>query len=287
MAKRLPPLADLHAFAVVGETRNFSRAAEQMNVTQPAISKRIRALEHWLGVRLVERRANRIRLTPAGQAYAASLKEAFSVLQGATDALLKPAVGPLRVRAYTTWALRWLIPRLPRYYQLQSDHAVEVTTSLQPVDFAADPVDVAIRMASIVPPLPGATRLQRHAIAPYAAPAVATRAARALEGATRLYSLARPDDWAIWARAVGVAMPRRAIAFESTSHAIQAALEGLGVVIAAPMLVEEDVRQGRLVPVLAGPIDTEDFYWLLMAPGRARPEAILFCGWLMQEISRG
>ncbi len=285
MADRLPPLGDLHAFALVGETRSLTRAAARLNVSQPAISKRIRALEEWLGVPLVERRANRIALTRAGADYAAALREGFSVLQGATDALVKPPPGPLRVRAYTTWALRWLIPRLPRYYALKPDNPVEVTTSLLPVDFARDPVDLAVRMGPAETPMPGATRLQRQAIAPYAAPELASAARVDFAGATLLSSLARPRDWAVWAAARDVALPGRTVAFESTSMAIQAALQGIGVVISSPMLVEEEVRQGRLVALDPVPVETEDYYWLLMPPGRVRPEAVMFSGWLMHEIS--
>jgi LysR family glycine cleavage system transcriptional activator len=279
-------LADLQAFAHVGETRSLTRAAALLNVTQPAVSKRIRALEAWVGKPLVERRANRIALTEAGAAYAAAIAQGFAVLQGATDALMKPPSGPLRVRAYTTWALRWLIPRLPQYYLLQSDHAVEVTTSLLPVDFSTDAVDAAVRMAPGNAPLPGATRLWRHAIMPYAAPPIAAAARARLGEATLLASLARPRDWATWAAARGVALPDRVVSFESTSLAIQAAIQGMGVVIASPMLVEEDVRDGRLAPLDDGPLQTDDYYWLLMPPGRVRPEAVMFCGWLLHEISR-
>lgn len=285
MVERLPPLGDLLAFVLVGETRSLTRAAARLNVTQPAISKRIRTLEAWLGVPLVERRANRIVLTPAGIHYATAAREGFSVLQGATDALLKPPAGPLRVRAYTTWALRWLIPRLQRYYALTPDNPVEVTTSLLPVDFSCDPVDVAVRMGPAETPLPGATRLQRHSIAPHATPDVAAAARTDFGRATLLSSLARPRDWAIWAAARGVELPPRSIAFESTSLAIQAALQGIGVVICAPMLVEEDVRHGRLVALDPVAAETEDYYWLLMPPGRVRPEAVMFSGWLLREIS--
>lgn len=286
MSTRLPPLADLQAFAHVGETRSLTRAAALLNVTQPAVSKRIRALEAWVGKPLVERRANRIALTEAGAAYAAAIAQGFAVLQGATDALMKPPSGPLRVRAYTTWALRWLIPRLPQYYRLQTDHAVEVTTSLLSVDFSTDSVDAAVRMAPGNVPLPGATRLWRHAITPYAAPAVATAARGRLAEATLLASLARPRDWANWAAARGATLPDRVVSFESTSLAIQAAIQGMGVVIASPMLVEEDVRDGRLAPLDDAPLQTDDYYWLLMPPGRVRPEAVMFCGWLLHEISR-
>ncbi len=285
MADRMPPLSDLLAFALVGETRSLTRAAARLNVTQPAISKRIRALEEWLGVSLVERRANRIVLTRVGADYAAALRDGFSVLQEATDALLKPPPGALRVRAYTTWALRWLIPRLPRYYALKPDNPVEVTTSLLPVNFSDDPVDLAVRMGPAETPLPGATRLQRHSIAPHATPEIAAAALTDFAQATLLSSLARPRDWAVWAAARGVELPPRTVAFESTSLAIQAALQGIGVVICAPMLVEEEVRQGKLVALDPAPVETEDYYWLLMPRGRVRPEAVMFSGWLLHEIS--
>jgi LysR family glycine cleavage system transcriptional activator len=285
MTCRLPPLDDLHAFALVAETVSLTRAAARLNVSQPAISKRIQSLEARLGVALVDRRANRIVLTEAGARYASALAEGFSLLQGATEALLRPPAGSLRVRAYTTWALRWLIPRLPNYYRLQSDHSVEVTTSLLPVDFASDPVDVAVRMGAASSPVPGATRLHRHTVSPFASPAVAATLAGRFEEATLLLSLARPRDWISWGAATGTALPSRTVAFESTSLAIQAAIEGIGLVIAAPMLVEEDVREGRLVS-LAGPaVATEDYYWLLLPPGRVRPEAVMFTGWLLHEMS--
>ena len=285
MLNRLPPLDDLRAFALVGETASLTQAAARLNVSQPAISKRIQALEAWLGVALVARKANRIVLTEVGERYAAGLREGFALLHGATEALLRPPTGSLRVRAYTTWTLRWLIPRLPNYYRLQSSHAVEVTTSLQPVDFTNDPVDVAVRMGAAASPVPGATRLQNYMVAPYASPSVAASLSGSFAEATLLLSLARPRDWATWGAAADVALPARTVAFESTSLAIQAAIEGIGIVIVAPMLVEEEVREGRLVALCGAPVPTEDYYWLLMPPGRVRPEAVMFSGWLLHEMS--
>lgn len=285
MTGRLPPLDDLRAFALVGESASLTQAAARLHVSQPAISKRIQALEAWLGVALVERKANRIVLTEVGQRYAAALREGFSLLQGATEAVLRPPAGSLRVRAYTTWTLRWLIPRLPNYYRLQSDHAVEVTTSLQPVDFATDPVDVAVRMGGAASPVPGATRLQNYMVAPFAAPAVAAALGGGLTETTLLVSLARPRDWTTWGAAAGVELPARTVAFESTTLAIQAAIEGIGAVIVAPILVEDEVRAGRLVQLCGAPVPTEDYYWLLMPPGRVRPEAVMFAGWLLHEMS--
>jgi LysR family glycine cleavage system transcriptional activator len=287
MARRMPPLADLHAFALLSETGGLTRLAAQLNVSQPAASKWIRALEERVGQALVQRLANRIVLTSAGAEYAAAGLPAFKVILAATEALLRPASGPLRVRAYTTWALRWLIPHLPHYQKLQPGHEVAETTSLVPVDFARDPVDVAIRLGSAIPPAPGATRLQRHAIAPFAAPATAQRAKADLTRAMLLYSLARPKDWDSWAAARAVRLMERRVAFESTSLAIQAAAEGIGVVIAPLMLVNDDVASGRLVMLDKAPVATGDYYWLLLPPSSARPEAMTFSNWLVQEVSLG
>jgi LysR family glycine cleavage system transcriptional activator len=124
--------------------------------------------------------------------------------------------------------------------------------------------------------------LQRQCIAPFATPAVA---AAKLAEATLLSSLARPRDWAVWAAARGIDLPSRVVSFESTSLAIQAALQAIGVVVCAPMLVEEEVRLGRLVALDPVPVETEDYYWLLLPPGRVRPDAVLFSGWLLHEIS--
>src|SRR3954454_16325693 len=105
MLESLPPLACLHAFVLVAETGSLAAAAERLNVTQPAISKRIRSLEAHLGTALVHRGANSVRLTEAGQGYAAALAGAFGSIRGATRAIMARPSGPLRVRAYTTWAL--------------------------------------------------------------------------------------------------------------------------------------------------------------------------------------
>jgi len=279
----LPPLASLHAFVLVAETGSLAAAAARLNVTQPAVSKRIRLLEAHLGVALIRRGANRLRLTPEGESYAAALDGAFAGIRGATAALAAPASGPLRVRAYTTWAMRWLIPRLPRFRALHLGLEVEVTTSVTPVDFSREKVDAAIR-TSPRPPAPGAERLHEVTIAPFATQALARRARReGLAGLTLLGSVVRPGDWSFWAKATETELAATPLYFESTSLAIQAALEGLGAVIAPPLLVAEDVRRRRLVALDGGAVPTEDDYWLVLPPGPARREALAFRDWLMAE----
>jgi LysR family glycine cleavage system transcriptional activator len=281
----LPPLASLRAFALVAETGSLAAAAERLNVTQPAVSKRIRGLEAHLGVALVRRGANALRLTPEGEAYAVALRRAFAEIGTATAALGSRPAGPLRVRAYTTWALRWLIPRLPLFDSCHPGLQVEVTTSLAPVDFARDPVDAAIRTGDH-PPVPAADRLQGVDVAPFAGPSLARRIRRqGWAGVTLLGSRVRPEDWAIWSRAVGLVLPAAPLLFESTSLAIQAAIEALGAVIVSPSLVAEDVRRRRLAPLGTGAVPTGDHYWLVLPPGQARPEALAFRSWLLEQIA--
>ena len=113
MRDTLPSLGALRAFALVAETGSLTAAAARLNITQPAVSRRLRELEAELGIALVRRGANALRLTEAGARYAAAIEEGFARIRSATEALGAQSAAPLRVRAYTTWALRWLIRACP------------------------------------------------------------------------------------------------------------------------------------------------------------------------------
>jgi LysR family glycine cleavage system transcriptional activator len=151
------------------------------------------------------------------------------------------------------------------------------------VNFSRDAVDVAIRTGDRAPP--GAIRLHAITVQPFAVPALARRARRdGLAAFSLLGSSVRPVDWATWATAAGTTLHAAPLLFESTSLAVQAALEGLGIVIVSPELVAEDVRRRRLAPV-AGPVATTgDHYWLLMPGGMQRPDALAFRDWLQGEM---
>lgn len=281
MASRLPPLPALHAFALVAETGSLSAAASLLNITQPAVGKRIRALEAVLGLALLHRGANSATLTQDGADYARALRGAFATMEAATAELVARE-RPLRVHAYTTWAMRWLIPRLPRFRAAHPGIEIEVSASTSPVDFARDGVDAAIRTAPEQPA--GGVHLQSLDVAPFAARVLAAQVKRqGLGGISLLGSRVRPRDWALWARATRAEIPGTPLLFESTSLAVQAALEGLGAVIVSPALVAEDVRRRRLVPLAKGAVPTGEHYWLLLPPGVPRPSALAFRDWVRAE----
>lgn len=286
MRDALPSLGALRAFALVAETGSLTAAAARLNVTQPAVSRRLRELEAELGVALVRRGANALGLTEEGARYAAAVEEGFARIRKATEALGARPAAPLRVRAYTTWAQRWLIPRLTRFSARNPGLQVEVATSTAAVDFGRDPVDAAIRTApGGTPPAPGATRLQAIAVAPFAAPALA-RTHSGVAGLTLLGSRVRREDWRTWFAAQGEPPPATApLLYESTTLAIQAALEGLGAVICTPGFVAPEMRRRRLVRLARGVVPTGDHYWLVLPPVAPRPEALAFRSWLLEEIA--
>ena len=285
MRDTLPPLAALHAFALVAETGSLTAAAARLNVTQPAVSRRLRELESTLGTALLRRGANAVVLTEAGTRYADAVRGALDALRSATAELGADPRGPLRVRAYTTWALRWLIPRLPRFRANHPGIEIELVTSTAPVvDFAREGLDAAIRSAGTAP-APGAARLQGVTLAAFATPAALRRAGPA--GLTRLGSRVRPRDWAMWDAAQGGDPPAASpLLFESTSLAIQAALEGLGAVICPPPFVADDIRRRRLLRLPGQEAETGDVYWLMLPPGRCPPSVAAFRDWLVAEAAR-
>lgn len=285
MQRTLPPLESLWAFHLIAETGSLTAAAAALGVTQPAVSRRLRDLETLLGCALVRRSANALRLTEQGQRFAQEVGRGFQHLESATRNLAAQST-PLRVRAYTTWALRWMIPRLGRFKAQNPGIDVEVTTSVADVDLARDGVDAAIRTAPIGrPPVAGARPLQPVAIAPFAAPALIAAHPRDRLPGRLLGSKVRAEDWSRWLNRSGMAASGAPLLFESTTLAIQAALEGLGTVICSPSFVEEEVRTGRLQPLPPGDAMAGDCYWLILPQGRISPALRMFAEWLEREAA--
>jgi LysR family glycine cleavage system transcriptional activator len=287
MHRRYPPLESLWAFRIVAEAGSLTAAAAALGVTQPAVSKRLRDLEAELGCALVRRGANAIGLTAAGARLAEDLHAGFAQIQSAVEHLrAEPA--PLRIRAYTTWALRWLIPRLPRFHAAHPGIDVEVTTSTAVVDLAREGVDAAVHTVPAgAPPPQSGRQLQPVEISPFAAPSLLQGAGGEWPASARLLgSKVRAGDWELWHRHAGTAAsPAPPLLFESTTLAIQAALEGLGVVICSPSFVREEAETGRLVSLSETSIPTGDRYWLILPTGRLGEALGTFADWLVREAA--
>ncbi len=292
---RMPPISTLRAFEAAARHRSFTKAADELFVTQSAISRHIRNLEDWLGMPLFYRGHRNVSLTPEGEMYRRELTEAFSRIDLATRRLNRAHTRDvLNVHAYATFAMRWLIPRLLNFQDQHPEIDVQLTASIQPIDFRRDDVHCAVRTGPDGwDPGVRIDKLYESRLVPVASPRLSSsewplRRPADLQHATLLHSLARPDDWSIWLRAAGVPEvdPDRGMKFESSTMAYLAAQQGLGVAIAQDFLVEEDFRQRLLVPVFDLRAKSDKTYFLLSSPRfTGTPSLEMFRDWMLREVA--
>lgn len=292
----LPSLNALRAFAIAGRHLSFTRAAEELHVTQGAVSRLVKQLEADLGVGLFRRGPRGLELTEAGTAYLPPLSEAFERMQAATRLIMRSGKRPANRLAITmlpTFAMRWFMPRLADFHQLNPEIAVDVTSADRPVDFAAEPVDVGIQYGS--GPWPDdlhAEFLFAETVTLVASPALLKRKAllkpEDVKRHTLLTHSTRPDAWGEWFAAAGLtgaASPlsyRLGPAFEHFFMSIEAAVNGLGLALVPDFFVVQELRDGRLVEPLAKlRLQRPGGYYLLCLKGREREPAIrAFRNWL-------
>lgn len=253
-SRRALPLNGIRAFEAAGRHVSFTKAAAELHVTHGAISRQVSQLEAWLGAPLFLRSPSQLTLTEAGRVFLAEATAALDRLAVASLGVMERAApSALQVSAPPTFTMRWLIPRLSGFHRRRPGIEVRMTASLEPVRFQPGGYDIAIRGAQA--PLPGCVSLpfMTELILPVCHPSLA-------EGGR----LARPDDlaqqvligygtepyaWADWLKAAGIPelRPARMQRFEQMFFALQAASEGLGVVLVPAFLVMDDILAGRLV----------------------------------------
>jgi len=277
--RRLPPLSGLRAFEAAARHGSFRRAADELSVTPTAISHQIRALEDRLGVDLFERRTRQVVLTEAGRRLFPGLRDGFDTIAGALETLAREVSRPaLTISATFAFTALWLVPRMARLQATFPQVDLRLHASDDPVTLAAGRADIAIRYGA--GPWPGveAEPMLADRFAPVANPALGIRDPQNLSRAPLIHFDWRrkepaDPDWRMWMAAAGIAVePPSHLRFSQESHAIQAAVAGQGAALVSLVLVEDEIRAGRLAqpfgPVLAGRT-----YHLLRASGR-RPAIV-------------
>jgi LysR family glycine cleavage system transcriptional activator len=291
---RMPPLNAIRAFEATARHMSITLAAEELHVTAGAVSRQVKALEETLGLRLLERGHRQISLTRQGQQYFRAVTKAFDDLRDATRKLGgKARRKQLKLRAYTTFAIRWLIPRLSAFHAAHPEIEVVLKASLAPVDFSREDLDAAVRLGDGNWPGATAYRLAPNIIAPVASPALAKGPPRLVRAAdlgrhTLLHTVARPDDWAIWLEAAGASAQvdaRSGMTFESSAMSYEAAIEGQGLAMAQLFLVRKDLDEGRLVLPFKKTVDMGGFTYYLLVPNQREetPELATFRHWLLAQ----
>lgn len=293
MVHRLPPLNPVRNFVAASQHASFSKAAEAMNVTQAAVSRQIGVLEAYLGVELFHRNKRNIELTAAGRHYATSMQKAFDIISNATeDVMFETEHNTLNIRAYTTFASLWLIPRLKMFRALHPDLLFNLTTSAAPVDFEHENVDVAIQIGT---PTEAGVKFEplfpvvlRPVCAPGLAKELKLESPADLARAPILQSVLRRGDWRAWlkkAEVAGVDL-RGCLMFESSGLAYRAAIEGMGVAMGHVPLMNVDVAHNRLVAPFDVVLRRRYAYCLVYRDRHRLPKKIrLFRDWLHTEAS--
>jgi LysR family transcriptional regulator, glycine cleavage system transcriptional activator len=295
------PFNSLRTFEAVARLRGFGRAAEELGVTQSAVSQQVKSLEEWLGVRLITRGGGRVVPTEEGARLAAEVLRGFGGVASLCRALRETPSEPLALNlsCLPGFAYVWLIPRLIGFDQLHPDIPVSITTTAQMATFTDDDIDLAIRYG------PGGytglhvERLLTETLFPVCAPELLQRGPPLRTPADLVHHTLLVDDvadaagiaptWDYWARERSVTLPRglRQRRFGQSNMVIQAAERGMGVALGRSPLVVDALRRGTLIRPFAGEVASGFSYWLV-CPVTALdvPRIRVFRDWLKQEAAQ-
>jgi DNA-binding transcriptional LysR family regulator len=303
MPKRynLPPLAFFQGFEAAARTLSFTKAAEELFITQSAVSRQIKALEDHLGVRLFERKPRSLALTENGHALHRMSADVLERLQAATDQL-RAAIRTRQLSLTTTtgFASLWLIPRLQRFTGLHPDIDVRISATTDTLNLERSLVDLAIRYCPPESVPDGAVRLFGEEIIPVCAPALLADRARPLKrpadlahhvllhfdypGAQRMFM-----DWGTWLTSLGIGELTSAggLHFSQYEQMIQAAIAGQGVALGRQPLVNNLIQAGALAAPFKQTVGGSRSYFIIESPLAAgKPHVRAFAAWLMDEVKR-
>ncbi|PJI38656.1 transcriptional regulator GcvA [Ferrovibrio sp.] len=290
IARTLPSLNALRAFVAAGRHLSFTRAADELHVTQGAVSRLVKQLEEDLGVSLFSRGPRGLELTEAGAAYLPPLTDAFERMLAATRLIARSTrpANRLAITMLPTFAMRWFMPRLADFHQLNPEIAVDVTSADRLVDFAAEPVDVGIQYGSDRwPDDLHAEFLFAETVTLVASPALLKRKPLHKPDDVKRHTLlthsTRPEAWAEWFAAANLkGQAPHGPAFEHFFMSIEAAVNGLGLALVPDFFVASELRDGRLVEPLPNlRLQRPGGYYLLCLKGREREPAVrAFRNWL-------
>lgn len=287
MAHRLPPLSALRVFEAAGRCGGFTAAATELGVTPSAVSHGVRTLEDALGVPLFHRDQRGMRLTPAGEKLLQEASLAFERLSRCIEVLTGPSAGRrLAGSVAPTFAMRWLLPRLPALRRRHPSIDLAISTEREHVELGDGRFDFAIRMA-MKPAGPAEWhRLAPVGLVPVAAADCPLPLSEALARMPAIHVTAAGEDWASWAALRGLPPPdpSRGLRFDTIGMALDAAAQGMGLALARLPVCADDISTGR-VRALDAPVESGTAYWLVTRPGLLRQrEGRLIAAWLREQL---
>lgn len=292
MARRPLSLNRLRAFEAAARLGSFAAAAAELNVTPAAVSQKVRSLEEGLGFKLFRRHANNLELTEQGRAYQPGLQDAFESINRLTDQVRAMRAGPvLTVGVAPALALHWLIPRLPGFNKLHADTEVRIATGglMNPL---RDDWTCTVRRGEGHWPGYEAEELFPSTLVAVCTPQVARQLRRLqdLRKVTGIVVAHLAEQWTWWSGATGSKSLVRCgseVSFGSSSMAVQAALDGVGVAVAQIHYVSDALAARRLVAPFGIPAQRYESWYLAHRPIRSQEPALgWFRDWLRSESAR-
>lgn len=289
----LPSTSALAAFEAVARLGSFSAAAEELALTQGAISRQIAVLEELLQMPLFMRGSRGVTPTEEARAYARSIGEALLLIRSSTlDAMTRTQGNSLTLAILPTFGTRWLMPRIRGFVAEHPDITLSFATRIGKFDFDADGIDAAIHIGAADWPGADCTFLMNELVEPMASPqflrdnTVATP--QDLGNLTLLHLTSRPGAWEHWFRSLRLDMPpARMMRFEQFSTAAQACIAGLGIALLPRFLVETELVSGALVPAYPHPVVSPSAYYLVAPRAKSRKRPIAeFRDWLLKEAAQ-
>lgn len=302
MRRTIPSTQALACFEAAARHESYTRAAQELALTQGAVSRQVIALEEFVGVALFRRTRHGVALTAAGEAYARKVRNWLLGMERDTLDLMahQGTGGSIKLAAVPTFATRWLMPRLPLLAKTHPDITVHIDVQTRPFLFADTGFDAALFAGTPeqVRNWPGiqAQHLMDEDVVPVCSPTLLDKTARRAPGRAMqplpahtlaqlplLQQSTRPHGWQQWFQSVGVEAPHAMDGprYELFSMLAVAATQSMGVALMPPMLVEAELTRGELVIAGAQPLRGERGYYLITSAQQAPSEALqAFSAWL-------
>jgi LysR family glycine cleavage system transcriptional activator len=293
MRRSLPPLNALRSFDAAARHQSFTRAAEELCVTQGAVSHQVKALETELGLQLFKRERNGLVITEAGRDYLAVVRDVFDQLELATDRLLqRQRSGTITVSTSPDFAAKWLVSRLGRFAEAYPEIELKLAALMHRVDFAREDVDFAIRHGDGQWPELDAVNLSAEELFPVCSPSLMTERGGLHKPEDVLkFPLLHLDDRRDWSRWLVVAGHSgegllHGPILNHASMLIDAAIDGQGIALARTMLAASDLLSGRLARPFRAAIPLRNTYWIVCPKAtRSLPKIAAFRDWLLEEVA--
>jgi len=291
MRRKIPSNSALMAFEASARHGSFARAANELALTEGAISRQIGRLEAFLGVTLFERVGNRVRLLPNGERYAVQVRESLDRLERDSQYLMgQPSDGAsLDIATIPTFATRWLIPRLMRFREKHPNITVHLAERMEPFVLAGSGFDAAIHFEHSAWTGMQTHRLLHETLVPVCHPALLGegQGIKSLDELPRLHRRQNPDAWQRYAQETGIVLTNPTIGARYDLHSmlIEAARVGLGVALVPRLYIEPELAEGHLVaPWPDGESISKTFCLVLPEPIQLSDSPVqAFANWLLNE----